>query len=329
MNLSVLDLSPVSGLGTQAQAIRDTVEVARAAERLGYSRFWVSEHHNIAGLGSAAPEILIAALTQATSTIRLGSGGVMLVNYSPLKVAETFMELEALAPGRIDLGLGRALGTDPRTGSALRTAGSEAFPQYFALLCAWLLDASGTEPMGDGHPLRDIKANPSGPSHPDVFLLCTSADSAAFAGRCGVGMVFAEFIARADADAAVAAYRAAFEPSVFRDKPWAGAALTALAADTAEEARRLDGPRRALSLSTQFGDRRRFSDLDAAEAYLAEHKGSPALAAIEARSLYGEAAFVREKLSDKFATTGADELFVMASGPTLDTRIRSLELIKG
>src|SRR5271154_5617264 len=168
--LSALDLSPVSADGgTQAQGVRDTIEVAKAAERLGYRRFWVAEHHSIAHLGSPAPEILIAALTQATSTIRLGSGGVMLVNYSPLKVAEVFMELEALAPGRIDLGLGRALGTDARTGAALRSVGSEAFPQYFHLLTTWLLDASGKVPIGDEGPLREIHANPSGPSHPDVF----------------------------------------------------------------------------------------------------------------------------------------------------------------
>ncbi len=141
--LSVLDLSPVTGGNTQAQAVRETIAVAQAAERLGYRRLWLAEHHNIAGLGSPAPEILIAALTQTTQRIRLGSGGVMLVNHSPLKVAEVFMELEALAPGRIDLGVGRALGADPRTGRALRAAGSEAFEHYIELLAAWLLDASG------------------------------------------------------------------------------------------------------------------------------------------------------------------------------------------
>ena len=137
MKLSVLDLSPVTGEATQAQAVRETIEVAKAAEAFGYHRFWMAEHHNIAGLGSPSPEILIAAISQQTSRIRLGSGGVMLVNYSPLKVAENFMELEALAPGRIDLGLGRALGADGRTGGALRSVGSDAFPQYFQLLLAW------------------------------------------------------------------------------------------------------------------------------------------------------------------------------------------------
>src|SRR5580692_11037478 len=237
---SVLDLSPVSAEGgTQAQGVRDTLEVAKAAERLGYHRFWVAEHHSIPHLSSASPEILIAALTQATSTIRLGSGGVMLPNYSPLKVAEVFMQLEALAPGRIDLGLGRALGADGITARALGASGSQVFPQYFALLSAWLLDASGREPFPSPHPFEQVKASPAGPSHPDLFLLCSSPDSARFAGMVGVGMVFAEFIARTDATPAVAAYREAFQPSVYRSEPWAGVATIALAADTAEEAERL------------------------------------------------------------------------------------------
>jgi luciferase family oxidoreductase group 1 len=326
--LSVLDLSPVSGDGTQAQGVRDTIEVAKAAERLGYHRFWVAEHHNIGTLSSPSPEILIAALTQVTSKIRLGSGGVMLVNYSPLKVAEVFMELEALAPGRIDLGVGRALGTDMRTGGALRSAGSEAFPQYFALLNAWLLDAAGVEPITDGHPAHDIHANPSGPSHPDLFMLTSSPESAYFAGQTGVGMVFAEFIARADGTPSVAAYRQAFIPSVFRKDAWAGVATIALAAETVEEAERLAAPMRASNLATLDGERRRFRSIPEAQAFLAERADDPRLAAVKARAIVGDAESVRAGLADKARATGADELFVMAVGPTLETRIRSLELIK-
>jgi luciferase family oxidoreductase group 1 len=325
--LSVLDLSPVTGDASQAQAVRDTLEVARAAERLGYHRFWVAEHHNIRGLGSPNPEILIAALTQVTSRIRLGSGGVMLVNYSPLKVAETFMELEALAPGRIDLGLGRALCADARTGGALRSVGSEAFPKYLALLSAWLLDASGREPIGEDHPLHDIKANPSGPSHPELFMLCSSVESAMFAGQAGIGMVFAEFIARADADSAVAAYRQAFQPSPFRAEPWAGVALIAFAAETDEAAWRLDAPRRAGSVAMLEGRRQRFPDLAEAETFLAERAGSPVLRMVEARTIAGDQMGVLGQLAEKTRTTGADELFVMATGPSLADRIRSLELL--
>jgi luciferase family oxidoreductase group 1 len=325
--LSVLDLSPVTGDASQAQAVRETLEVARAAERLGYHRFWMAEHHNLHGLASPNPEILIAALTQITSRIRLGSGGVMLVNYSPLKVAETFMELEALAPGRIDLGLGRALGADPRTGGALRSVGSEAFPRYLALLSAWLLDATGEAPIGDDHPLHDIRANPSGPSHPDLFMLCSSVESAIFAGQAGLGMVFAEFIARTDADPAVAAYRAAFQPSAFRAEPWAGVALIAFAAGAAEDAWRLDAPRRAASVAMLQGFRQRFPSIAEAEAFLADREDSPIRTAVEARSITGDAMTVLGRLAEKTRTTGADELFIMATGPTLADRIRSLELL--
>ncbi|MCA6225213.1 MAG: MsnO8 family LLM class oxidoreductase, partial [Phenylobacterium sp.] len=271
--LSVLDLSPVGGEATQAEALRETIAVAQAAERLGYDRFWVAEHHNMRSLASASPEILMAALTQATKTIRLGSGGVMLVNYSPLKVAEVFMALEALAPGRIDLGVGRALGTDGRTGGALRSAGSEAFPQYFALLNAWLLDAGGVEPITEAHPARGIHASPSGPSHPDLFLLCSSPETADFAGRAGVGMVFAEFIARTDGGPAVSAYRAAFTASAFREQGWAAVATIALAAETAEAAERLAAPMRASALAGldgpgADGERPRFPRIEDALAFL-------------------------------------------------------------
>ena len=327
MLLSVLDLSPVTGGATQAQAVRETIEVAKAAEELGYHRFWMAEHHNIQALGSPNPEILIAAISQQTSRIRLGSGGVMLVNYSPLKVAETFMELEALAPGRIDLGLGRALGSDARTGGALRSVGSDAFPQYFQLLTTWLLDASGKVPMPESHPISDIKANPSGPSHPDVFVLCTSEESATFAGLMGVGMVFAEFIARSEAGPAVAAYRKAFQPSAFRTTPWAGTAVAAYAAATQEQAWREDAPRRAGTVSMLSGHRRRFMDVEGAEAFLAEWAGTPLLADVEGRTLAGDADFIRGKLAAKAESAGADEVFVMATGPSLAARIASLELI--
>src|ERR1700722_19542317 len=303
--LSVLDLSPVSmDGGTQAEGVRNTLEVVKAAERLGYKRFWVAEHHSIEHLSSASPEILIAAMTQVTSRIRLGSGGVMLPNYSPLKVAEVFMVLEALAPGRIDLGLGRALGADAMTGRALGSRSSDVFPQFFSLLSAWLLDSSGVEPFPMESPFAQVKASPRGPSHPDLFLLCSSLDSARFAGLVGVGMVFAEFIARADGAPAVAAYREAFQPSVYRAEPMAGIATIALAADTVEEAERLAAmiPRRPPSPGGEAGER-------------------------FVRRIRGDGPLVRAYLDQKIGHTGADELFVMSAGPTLQTRIRSLELI--
>ena len=251
----------------------------------------------------------------------------MLVNYSPLKVAEVFMELEALAPGRIDLGLGRALGTDARTGGALRSVGSDAFPQYFHLLTTWLLDASGKTPIGDEHPLHDIHANPAGPSHPDVFVLCTSEESAAFAGQMGVGMVFAEFIARTDGGPAVTAYRKAFQPSTFRAEPWAGIALIAYAAESARRAWDEDALRRAGNVAMLTGRRRRFRDLASAEAFLAEHAGTPVREMVESRTIAADAEAVHARLAEKAREAAADEVFVLATGPSLAARIRSLELI--
>jgi len=327
MNLSVLDLSPVSAGVSGAQAIRDSIEVAKAAERLGYNRFWLAEHHSMTALAGTAPEILIAAISQQTSRIRLGSGGVMLPNYSPLKVAEVFMGLEALAPGRIDLGVGRALGADMRTGAALRASNSEAFPQYFALLNAWLLDAAGVEPFPTQHPAHGICAQPQGPSHPDLHLLVSSVDSAVFAGRAGVGMVFSEFIARTEAGPAVRAYKANFEPSPFRKEPFAGVGLIALAADTSEEAERLDSVRRATTLAFLQGREGPPPTVDQAVQILASQPDSKALAGIVGRSITGSGEEVCAALAKKLEVTGADELFVMASGPTLETRIKSLELI--
>jgi len=325
--LSVLDLSPVTGEGTQAEALRDTLEVAVAAERLGYHRIWFAEHHSMGTISSATPEVLIAALTQRTHRIRLGSGGVMLPNYSPLKVAETFMALEALAPGRIDLGVGRALGADAKTGAALRSQSSEVFPHYFALLNAWLLDAAGREPFPEHHPASGIRASPTGPSHPAIHMLTSSVESAIFAGRAGVGMVFSEFIARTVADPAIAAYRQAFEPSPFLEQPFAGIGLIAFAADTAEEAERLDAPRKASSFAFQTGERRWFTTIEDAQTYLAAHRDDPRMAAILARGITGDGASIRKALADKARRAGADELFVMAVGPTLADRVRSLELM--
>ncbi len=327
MNLSVLDLSPAGAGITPAEAIRQSIEVARAAERLGYHRIWFAEHHSVSALAGSAPEILIAAASQQTSTIRLGSGGVMLPNYSPLKVAESFMALEALAPGRIDLGVGRAIGGDMRTGAALRTANPEAFPLFFALLNAWLLDAADKEPFPDDHPAKGVRAQPRGPSHPDLFLLVSSVDSARFAGQAGVGMVFSEFISRTGAGPAVAAYREAFEPSPFRAEPFAGVGLIALAADTAEEADKLDAVRRAAMLNFVLGRQSAPLSVEEADEMLASMPDDPALRAVVGPAITGDGPGVRAALADKFATTGADEIFVMATGPTLETRIRSLELL--
>jgi luciferase family oxidoreductase group 1 len=325
--LSILDLSSVAAPQRPDEAIRDSVALARAADRLGYRRYWLAEHHNVASHAGTAPEILMAALTQATSRIRLGSGGVMLVNYSPLKVAEQFMTLEALAPGRIDLGVGRSLGGDARVGQALRTAGLDAFGQSFAMLNAWLLDATGQPGFPAGHPAREVRAQPAGPGRPDLFILCSSAGGAALAGQFGVGMVHAEFLAGGGGAEAVEAYRRAFRPSPFRSSPWAAVAVAAMAADTEQDARRLDQPRLAWTVGFAEGLNEPFPDVATAEKRLADKAGHAMIAEAAGRSIIGDGAHVRAGLAAKLASTKADELFVIAAAPTLADRIRSLELM--
>jgi alkanesulfonate monooxygenase SsuD/methylene tetrahydromethanopterin reductase-like flavin-dependent oxidoreductase (luciferase family) len=175
--------------------------------------------------------------------------------------------------------------------------------------------------------LHDIHASPAGPSHPDVFVLCTSEESAIFAGQMGVGMVFAEFIARSEGGPAVAAYRDAFQPSALRTEPWAGIALIAYAAETTEQAWAEDALRRAGNISMLSGRRRRFRDLASAETFLTEHAGTPVRALVEGLSIAADAATVHARLSTKARDADADEVFVLATGPSLDARIRSLELI--
>ena len=230
----------------------------------------------------------------------------MLPNYSPLKVAEVFMELEALAPGRIDLGLGRALGADGITGRALGSQMSDVFPQYFALLSAWLLDAAGVEPFPSPHPFANVKASPSGPSHPDLFLLCSSADSARFAGMAGVGMVFAEFIARTR--------RRAGGGGLPRGVPALGLSRRAVRRRRHHRA----------------GRRHRRGGRPPRRPRSRARRSAPASRRRARASSAGSAATARRCgpiLAEKAAHTGADELFVLNGGPTLASRLRSMELI--
>src|SRR5580658_3262313 len=191
MRLSVLDQSPIRKDGSAAAAIAETIALAKATEALGYHRYWLAEHHNTNSLAGSCPEILIARVAAETKTIRVGSGGVMLSHYSPLKVAEQFRMLEILSPGRIDLGIGRAPGTDQRTAQALQAGpqawGIDAFPSQVNLLRQFLDDASGVAPIPDNHPYRGIHAMPrgSGPG-PEMWLLGSGIHSAVYAAELGL-----------------------------------------------------------------------------------------------------------------------------------------------
>src|SRR5215469_12763391 len=232
VTLSVLDQSPIRAGGTAAQAIGETVELARAVERWGYHRYWVAEHHAASGLAGTAPEILVARLAGATRAMRVGSGGVMLSHYSPLKVAETFRVLEALYPGRIDLGIGRAPGSDQLTARALGGSGApEFFPRQVQDLVAFVHGELPPE-----HPLAKIRAMPTGPTAPEVWLLGSSDQSAALAAHFGAAFSFAHFINAEGGADITRAYAREFKPSPWLATPQASVAVFVVCADTHDEA---------------------------------------------------------------------------------------------
>ena len=249
----------------------------------------------------------------------------MLPNYSPLKVAEQFCALAALAPGRVELGLGRATGADPRASAALLGPGAENFPNMLQLLLDWLLDASGEVPIPDGHRARGIHVGPRG-TRPDVWMLCSSPQSAAFAGAMGLKLAFADFLAPGGAGTALAAYRQAFKPSAFAAAPYTAVGLSALAVEKEADIARIASPLRAWAATRGTGDTSPF--LPEEEALGIVNALPPeANAMIEQRGIVGTALDVAQRLSGFAARHGADELFILTVTERLDDRIRSYELI--
>jgi luciferase family oxidoreductase group 1 len=236
--LSILDLSPVASGSTAAQALRNSLDLGRLADGLGFTRYWVAEHHNMPAIASSAPEIMIGQIAAATERIRVGSGGVMLPNHAPLMVAERFKVLEALFPGRIDLGLGRAPGTDPATSYALRrrqgVSEEDDFLDRFNELM--LLESRG---FPAGHPFANVKAMPADVPLPPIYLLGSSDYSAQLAGHIGAAFAFAHHFATFDAAEAMRLYRESFRPSPSHDKPYAILGTHVVCADTDAEAERL------------------------------------------------------------------------------------------
>jgi luciferase family oxidoreductase group 1 len=236
--LSVLDLSPITTGHSGADALRNSLDLAQLADRLGYTRYWVAEHHNLPSVASSAPDIMIGQIAVCTQRMRIGSGGVMLPNHAPLTVAERFKVLEALFPGRIDLGIGRAPGTDPITSVALRRRqdirDDDDFLQRFQELM--LIEARG---FPEGHPFGKVRAMPADVPLPPIYLLGSSGYSAELAAAIGSGFAFAHHFATHDAVAAMTSYRAHFKPSPALARPHAIIGIAAVAADTDAEAERL------------------------------------------------------------------------------------------
>src|SRR5215475_1165497 len=235
--LSILDLSPVAAGSSGAVSQRNSLDLARLADGLGFTRYWVAEHHNLPNIASSSPDIMIGQVAAVTSRIRVGSGGVMLPNHAPLMVAERFKVLEALFPGRIDLGLGRAPGTDPVTSYALRVrqdprAGDEFLERFQELL---LLEHGG---FPEGHPFRNVRAVPSDVALPPIWLLGSSGYSAELAAAFGLGFAFAHHFADYDAASAMRSYRERFKPTPLA-QPFAILATAAIAADSDAAAERI------------------------------------------------------------------------------------------
>jgi luciferase family oxidoreductase group 1 len=229
--LSVLDLAPVGAGMTAREALRNSTDLAQAAERWGYTRYWFAEHHGMPSIASSAPEVLIAHAAAHTKTIRVGSGGIMLQNHVPLKAAEAFHTLEALYPGRIDLGIGRAPGTDPTTSAALHPFN----PAQFAEQLHELIGLSrGSLP--DDHPFHRVRVIPSEVSLPPIWLLGSSGASARFAGELGLGYSFASHFSPTPAGPAIAAYKSAFRPSETFPRPHAILGAAVICAETRERA---------------------------------------------------------------------------------------------
>lgn len=320
--LSVLDLSPVPAGADSARALADTRALAIAADRLGYARFWVAEHHNGESVASTSPAVLIASLGAATSRIRLGSGGVMLPNHAPLAVAEQFAMLEALHPGRIDLGLGRAPGTDPITAAALRRGPAEEFPQQLGVLLALLGDARDQE----GRRLaRLLRATPEAASLPQPWLLGSSLAGAELAGRMGLRFAFAgHFGLNADPVLAAERYRAAFRPSPQLAEPYLAVSVSAITAGSAAEAELRSQPARVWRHQVLNGRPGRVLSPAEAVAYGERVADRELYERIRGHQLADTAERVAAGVAELAERTGADEVLLAATVHDVADRIRTL-----
>ncbi len=327
MRLSVLDQSTVVSGRSPDVSIRESLALAQHAEALGYHRYWCAEHHNSASIAGSAPEILIAAIAATTSRIRVGSAGVMLPHYSALKVAEQFRVLDAIAPGRIDLGLGRAPGSDGLTAYALNpnaATASDQFPAQVRDLLAWLAG----EKLVERHPFRDISAQPQGPNLPEVWILGSSDFGAQVAAHFGLPHCFAYFISEGrGANEALALYHEGYQPSPRHPVAQGAICVWALAAETMDEAERLFSSR---ALARIWRDRGIFAALpspEEAQAYDYSDAERAKLEKLRERSFYGTPDVVGKKLRALADEVGVAEMAVLSTAHDPVARRHSYTLL--
>lgn len=326
IRLSVLDLAPVSSGSTTIQALQNTLDLAQLADRLGYTRYWLAEHHNSHFIASSAPEIVIGHVASVTSHIRVGSGGIMLPNHAPLKVAETFRTLEALHPGRIDLGIGRAPGTDPLTAVALRRSREalmiDDMPEQLGDLLGFL-----TDDLAEDHPFRKIVAMPTGVPMPEIWLLGSSDYSARLAARLGLGFAFAHHISPEPAIEALRLYRNSFRPSSYFSEPQAMLAVSVICAETDERAEELAAP---IDLALLRLGQRKMAPLaspEEAAAYPYSDAERAAIRSNRSRLFTGSPESIRTRLVRLAEQAGATEIMVTTIVHGHQDRRRSYELL--
>ena len=325
LRMSVLDQTPVAAGTESAAALRNSIDLAKRSEALGFHRYWVAEHHGSPMIAGPSPEVLIAAIASATSRMRVGSGGVMLPHYSALKVAENFSVLAGLFPHRIDLGLGRAAGTDPETAFALqrdrRQRSPDDFPEQLDELLGYLYDR-----LPNDHPFRRLAALlPGVPERPEPWLLGSSHQSAMWAAELGLPYAFADFINPAGAEIA-ALYRERFTPSRELSEPRVMVAVSAIAAESSAEAERLASSMRMAITMLRAGRSIAIPTVDTALEFLAQFaEGQPL--PMGRRAVVGDGAAVKRGLEDVAREYGAEEVMVVTITHDHAARLHSYELI--
>ena len=322
--LSILDLTPVGAGSTSSQALANSIALARMADALGFARVWYAEHHSMPGIASTAPDLLIAHIAPHTTRIRLGAGGVMLPNHSPLRIAEAYRLLEAMHPGRIDLGLGRAPGTDQRTALALRGSREglvrDDFPEQLDELVAW---CDGLPP---DHPFRSVSAQPDDVPLPPIWLLGSSDYSANLAARRGYPFAFAAHFSPAPPDAPMLAYRSRFVPGV-RKTPYAILALSVFAAETEDAAEALALPTMLAFVWLRTGRPGRLPTLAEARAYQLTPVEKQVAAQVRATQIIGTPAQVVARMAELGERTRADEIMLTTHAADHAGRLASFERV--
>jgi luciferase family oxidoreductase group 1 len=324
MKLSVLDQSPIALGETALDAVQHTITLAQRCEQLGFRRYWLAEHHATDALACSSPEILIGRVAQETTRIRVGSGGVMLSHYSPFKVAENFKLLELMYPGRIDLGVGRAPGSDGLTARALaygNRLGIEYYPAKVKDMLAWV---SGTKPLTEG--FEALEATPKTSTVPEVWILASSMDSAMYAAHFGLPLSFAHFIAPKPAIEVMQTYRREFKPE-YLEKPYSSVGVFAIAH---EDPKRVDLFRRMRELQRirrDRGIRGSMPTLEEAASHPFSEEQIERMYTKRSRQIIGTPAEVKAEIDELVDATEADEVVILTITPSFEDRVRSYELI--